>query len=51
MIATPRVCHVNQPMVKQGLFFQKCIAAWSLECEELKRELAIATKEKTTPPG
>ena len=40
IIATPRICHMNKPAVKHVLFFWKDIAAWSLECEDLKREIS-----------
>lgn len=38
------------PQIRHALLFRRSIALWSKECEELKKELAIASKEDTSTP-
>mmetsp|Transcript_13089 Transcript_13089/g.18732 ORF Transcript_13089/g.18732 Transcript_13089/m.18732 type:complete len:1050 (-) Transcript_13089:1398-4547(-) len=39
------------PQVSHALVFRRCIATWTLECEDLKKELAHATAEDTSTPS
>lgn len=38
------------PQYRHALTFRRSIAIWSKECEDLKKELSIATKEDTSTP-
>jgi hypothetical protein len=38
------------PQIRHALAFRRSIDIWTKECEELKNELAVTTKEDTTSP-
>jgi len=40
----------NVPQVRHALFFRRNIAAWTQECDDLKKELAFVAKEDTSTP-
>ena len=38
------------PQIRHALAFRRSIAIWTKECDELKKELSVATKEDTSSP-